>query len=116
MKNSTPKYDILRGHRAEVMAASFTINILSLALPITILQIYDRVIPNSASETLAVFAVALGAILILDFLLSLGRAYLTGWTAARVQHRMACNAVNHLFRSDLRAFDTVFWRLFFINV
>ena len=105
MANDTPKFDILRGHRAEVLAASCAINVLSLALPVTLLQVYDRVIPNAAVSTLAVFVFVLGGILVVDFLLSLGRACVTGWTAARVQHRMACDAVNRLFRADLRAFD-----------
>lgn len=106
MAITTPKFDIMRGYRAEVVAASCAINILSLALPITLLQVYDRIIPNAAGSTLAVFVFVLGGILVLDFLLSLGRAWITGWTAARVQHRMACDAVNRLFRSDLRAFDS----------
>ncbi|MDA1323229.1 MAG: ABC transporter transmembrane domain-containing protein [Proteobacteria bacterium] len=105
MTKAAPKFDILRGHRAELIAASSAINILSLALPITILQVYDRVIPNNSNQTLAIFVVALGFILILDMILSLGRAYISNWTAARVQHRMACDAVGHIFKSDLRAFD-----------
>ena len=78
------KFDMLRGCRAEIVLASAAINILSLALPITILQVYDRIIPNEANSTLAIFAVALGVILLLDLLLSLGRSYITTWTSARV--------------------------------
>ena len=105
MTESAPKFDILRGYRAEMIAASSAINILSLALPITILQVYDRVIPNNSNQTLAIFVVALGVILFLDMILSLGRSYISNWTAARVQHKMACDAVGHIFKSELRAFD-----------
>ena len=105
MTKAAPKFDILRGYRAELIAVSSASNILSLALPITILQVYDRVIPNTSNETLAIFVVALVAVLILDMALNLGRAYITNWTAARVQHKMACDAVSHIFKSDLRAFD-----------
>ncbi|NND49514.1 MAG: ABC transporter permease, partial [Rhizobiales bacterium] len=34
--------------------ASFASNILNLALPLVVLQIYDRIIPNQSLETLIV--------------------------------------------------------------
>lgn len=107
MHQSVPKFDAMRGYRTELLIASCAQNILSLAMPITILQVYDRIIPNQAMHTLGVFIVALGIVLALDFLLSLGRFYITGWTGARVQHRLACRAVDHIFRSDLRAFEAI---------
>lgn len=39
-----------------VITASLTANMLGMALPITMIQIYDRIIPNSATETLNVLA------------------------------------------------------------
>ncbi len=36
----------LRGGRAELFVASLALNVLALALPVVILQIYDRIIPN----------------------------------------------------------------------
>ena len=105
MDQAIPRFDAMRGYRAELLFASCAQNILSLALPITILQVYDRIIPNQAMSTLTVFIIALGVVLILDFLLSLGRFYITGWTGARIQHKLACRAVDHIFRSDLRAFE-----------
>jgi ABC-type protease/lipase transport system fused ATPase/permease subunit len=37
---------------ADVIAASVVINLLGLALPLAILQVYDRIIPNAATSTL----------------------------------------------------------------
>lgn len=105
MDQTIPRFDAMRGYRTELLVASSAQNILSLALPITILQVYDRIIPNEAMHTLGVFLVALGIVLAIDFLLSLGRFYITGWTGARIQHKLACQAVSHIFRSDLRAFE-----------
>jgi ATP-binding cassette, subfamily C, bacterial LapB len=105
MDQAIPRFDAMRGYRTELLVASSAQNILSLALPITILQVYDRIIPNEAMHTLGVFLVALGIVLAIDFLLSLGRFYITGWTGARIQHKLACQAVSHIFRSDLRAFE-----------
>ncbi|MEO1291874.1 MAG: ABC transporter transmembrane domain-containing protein [Pseudomonadota bacterium] len=39
-----------------VMMASLTANFLGMALPITMIQVYDRIIPNAAYETLTVLA------------------------------------------------------------
>lgn len=104
---AVPKFDAMGGYRAELLTASCAQNILSLAMPITILQVYDRIIPNQAMHTLGVFIVALGVVLAIDLLISLGRFYITGWTGARIQHKLACRAVNHIFRSDLRAFEAL---------
>lgn len=44
-----------------ILLSSFCINTLALALPIVILQIYDRIIPNKAIDTLSILTI--GAIL-----------------------------------------------------
>lgn len=105
--SALPKLNPFRGLRFEMFAASSALNLLSLALPIVMLQVYDRVIPNTAMQTLAVFVFALGAVLILDATLSLGRSYITGWVGARTQHFLASLAMDRLFRADLRNFETV---------
>ena len=76
MDGNVPKFDAMRGYRGELLTASCAQNILSLAMPIMILQVYDRIIPNQAMHTLGVFIVALGVVLAIDCLLSLGRPVL----------------------------------------
>lgn len=102
-----PRLSPLSGLRLELMVVSGALNLLSLALPIVILQVYDRVIPNTANPTLTVFVLALGAVLIIDAILSLGRSYITGWAGARTQHQLACMALKRLFHADLRSFEAV---------
>jgi ATP-binding cassette, subfamily C, bacterial LapB len=102
-----PKLSPLRGLRFEMFAVSSALNLLSLALPIVMLQVYDRVIPNTANQTLAVFMVAMGLVLIFDTTLSLGRSYITGWVGARTQHFLASLAMERLFHSDLRNYEAV---------
>ena len=82
-------------------------NLLSLALPIVLLQVYDRVIPNAATETLGLFAIALGLVLLLDLALSLARSYLSSWSGARIQYRLSCVAIEHLLGNEIRAFESV---------
>jgi len=107
MQSFLPRFDAMRGYRSELLFASCAQNILALALPITILQIYDRIIPNQTLNTLGVFMIALGIVLFLDALLNLGRSYMTSWSGVQLQHKLGCQAVDHIFRSDLRAFDEV---------
>jgi ATP-binding cassette subfamily C protein LapB len=102
---SVPRFDAMSGFRLELLIASCAQNILALAMPITILQVYDRIVPNQSMNTLGVFVSALAVVLLLDFLLSIGRFYITGWTGARFQHAISCRSIEHIFRSDLRAFE-----------
>ena len=103
LATSSPTY---RSHRTELLLASAAINVLSLALPIAVLQVYDRIIPNEALATLSVIIVSLGAILILDSMLNLARSYVSIWSATRLQHLLSCSLLDRLMRADLRVFES----------
>lgn len=96
---------VFRSHRGELLLASAAINLLSLALPIAVLQVYDRIIPNEALATLTVIVVSLGVILLIDTLLNLARSYVSIWSATRMQHLLGCSLLERLMRSDLRGFE-----------
>jgi ABC-type bacteriocin/lantibiotic exporter with double-glycine peptidase domain len=49
--------------------ASFVINLLALSLPLSIMQVYDRVIPNRSLATLAWLFLGLAVALVIDFIL-----------------------------------------------
>jgi len=61
---------------SDVIWASFLVNIFVLATPLFTLNVYDRVIPNDAEETLIVFSIGIIAIYILDFFLKFTRGYM----------------------------------------
>ena len=88
-----------------VLLASLSINLLSLALPVVILQVYDRILPNSATETLLFLMVGLVVVLMLDGILRVVRSHITGWTAARFEHLAGCAAVDRLLSTDITAFE-----------
>ena len=88
-----------------VMLASLTVNLLSLGLPIAILQVYDRILPNSATQTLLLLVVGLSGVLVLDGLLRTARSYITGWTAARFEHLSSCRAVDRLLALSIGDFE-----------
>lgn len=60
----------------DVLWASLLINLFVLATPLFTMNVYDRVIPNDAQETLMVFTIGIVFVYILDFFLKLTRGYL----------------------------------------
>lgn len=84
----------------DVVAASLGVNLLSLALPLVVLQVYDRVLPNAAMGTLGVLVGFVIVCLCGDVLLRLCRSTLTGWAGARFEHTTATTAFARLVRAD----------------
>lgn len=60
----------------DVLYASLLINLFVLASPLFTMNVYDRVIPNNAIETLWVFAIGVGIIYIIDTFLKFTRTFL----------------------------------------
>jgi len=89
----------------DVLAASIAINLLSLALPIFLLQIYDRIIPNQGFSTLTFFAIGFFCVLVVDSILTLSRAYITGWSGAKLHHAISCAAMDRMLSSEVQAFE-----------
>jgi ATP-binding cassette subfamily C protein LapB len=69
-----------------LLLASLTINLLALVVPVVVLLVYDRVIPNGSGETLAALLVLIGAALALDVAIRAARTSLTSWVGARFEH------------------------------
>ena len=100
-----PRIAGLQGHRFDVFFAAFWTNVLSLALPVVILQVYDRVIPNGSLDSLVLFVAGLGCVLVIDAILNLVRSYLTAWCSARVQHVLGCAAVRRMLETDIKSLE-----------
>ncbi len=90
---------------ASIYAASGVINLLALALPITILQIYDRVLPNQSFDTLAVLITALIAVVAIDAILKYLRASLVCWSGASFTHAFSTKALSVMLSSKPNRFS-----------
>lgn len=90
---------------ADVLFASTLINLLSLALPITILQVYDRVIPNQSSASFTWLVIGLLTALVLDAIMRVARSHLMSRSAAKYEHNLGCEAVARILRADIREVD-----------
>jgi ATP-binding cassette subfamily C protein LapB len=78
---------------AAIYFATLVTNLLALALPLTILQVYDRIIPNHARETLFVLFAGLSVALIFDFVLKNARSALLSWQSTQFVRQISDEAV-----------------------
>jgi ATP-binding cassette subfamily C protein LapB len=81
---------------AAVYCATTMINMLALVLPLTILQVYDRVIPNRTRETLVLLFFGVAITLLLDLVLKIARSALLSWGANRFVCSLSDEAVARL--------------------
>jgi ATP-binding cassette, subfamily C, bacterial LapB len=94
-----------RASAAWQLLIALYLNILSLAVPIMMLQVYDRIIPHQALGTLTLLLVGVGVALAIDAALRVVRAYVTSFSAASQEHAANTAALDHLARVDLGAFS-----------
>lgn len=59
----------------EVIIATFLINLFALATPLFTMNVYDRVVPNHALETLWVLAIGVSIVFTFDFIMKALRGY-----------------------------------------
>lgn len=59
----------------EVALATVLINVFALASPLFFMNVYDRVVPNQAMETLWVLAIGIGIVFAFDLVLKILRGY-----------------------------------------
>jgi len=105
----------------DVIIASFLINLFVMATPIFTLNVYDRVVPNNAMDTLWVFATGIVAIYIFDIVLKFFRSYFLENAAKKSDVIMSSMIYEHVlnlklaskpssvgsFASNLKDFDSI---------
>jgi ATP-binding cassette, subfamily C, bacterial LapB len=105
----------------DVLFAAFLINLFAIALPMFSMNVYDRVVPNLATETLWVLAFGLAIILFADVILRMMRGYLVDLAGSRVDIDLSARIMERVlgirlenrpiavgaFASNLRSFETV---------
>ncbi len=84
---------------AQIILAVFVINILSIALPLFVMNVYDRVIPNLAYVTLWTLALGVGIAMGLDLILRVLRNGMLETIGKRVDVKAAAG----LFRQAMNA-------------
>ena len=85
----------------QLILSTLFINILVLVLPMFTLNIYDRVIPNNAIDTLWVMSFAVIVALLLDFVLKLLRTYFLSDIGKKSDVIVSINIFEHLMNLKL---------------
>lgn len=85
-----------------IYASSAFINLMGLGLPLTILHIYDRVLPHEAFNTLALLVIGLITVVAIDSTLRIARGAIMAWRAASFSHRLSMDAMGRLMSANSR--------------
>ena len=105
----------------DIMVAAFVVNMFALAMPLFTMNVYDRVLPNRATETLWVMAIGIALLVIGDLVLRTMRAYFLDWASTRIDVKLTRRIMEHVlgirleqrpnsvgsFANNLRSFETV---------
>jgi len=105
----------------DVLGAALLINLAALAMPLFSMNVYDRVVPNRAMETLWVLALGVVALIGFDMLLRLLRGYFIDLAGARIDLQLSSKIMERVlgvrmesrpsavgaFASNLRSFESV---------
>jgi ATP-binding cassette subfamily C protein LapB len=114
MRENTPVY-------RDVLIAAFFINVFALALPLFTMNVYDRVVPNRAVETLWMLAAGVIVVLLADITLRSMRGYFLDLASKRVDITVSARILERVlgmrlehraqsvgsFAVSLRSFETV---------
>ncbi len=81
---------------SHAVIATVVVNILALIAPVFTLAVYDRVVPNSALETLWTLAIGVLVVALFDFVLRNLRAYLIDSAGKRLDVELGNRMFEHL--------------------
>ncbi len=81
---------------SHVAIAALIVNVLALASPLFIMNVYDRVVPNGAIASLVALSVGMGIAVLFDFVLRLVRSRIIDMTGKKLDVIMASNIFEHV--------------------
>jgi ATP-binding cassette subfamily C protein LapB len=88
-----------------ILLASLLVTLLALALPIALLQVYDRILPNAAISTLVLMASAVAVAILLETALRMARGAILGRIAASAETRAHRAAVARILGTSSSQFE-----------
>lgn len=105
----------------DILIGSIAVNLFALAMPLFVLNVYDRVVPNQATETLWVLAAGVFIVLCFDLALRLMRSSFVDLAASRADVKLSSSimaktlgmrledrpASTGSFTSTLQSFESV---------
>ena len=105
----------------DILASALLINLLGLAMPLFTMNVYDRVVPNFAVETLWVFSGGIVIVMLMDYTVRLLRGHFVDLASSRIDLKLSGMIMERVlgmrlahrpasvgaFAANLRSFETV---------
>ncbi|GAB1258733.1 type I secretion system permease/ATPase [Aurantivibrio plasticivorans] len=105
----------------DVLVAALLINVFALALPLFTMNVYDRVVPNFAQETLWMLAIGVALVILMDLLLKSMRGYFLDLSSKRIDIKLSAKIMEQVlgmkmsarpasvgsFASNLRSYESI---------
>jgi PrtD family type I secretion system ABC transporter len=100
----------------EVLAVSLFVNLLAIAVPVFVLQVYDRVIFHAGLSTLQGLVIGILAVVAFDYLLRRVRAKILQNVALQIDVTVSRRVIDKLLALPLRTLESrpgAYWQLLF---
>lgn len=105
----------------DAVVAAVLINIFALVMPLYTMNVYDRVVPNNAIETLWVLTIGIGLTMVFNLILTCVRSYVVDTASKRVDVKLSAQIMERVldlrmesrpasvgsFAANLRSFESV---------
>ena len=105
----------------DALVAALLINVFAMAMPLFTMNVYDRVVPNNAVETLWVLAIGITLVVIFNMILSTARSHVVDSASKRVDVRLSAQIMERVldlrlegrpvsvgsFAANLRSFESI---------
>ncbi|QBY49898.1 type I secretion system permease/ATPase [Cupriavidus oxalaticus] len=96
MRQSWPVY-------GEVMVASLLLSLFALAMPLFTMNVYDRVVPNHALETLWALAVGVGLVLLFELAMRTLRGYFVDVAGRRIDVTVSATVFGKVLGIEMKS-------------
>lgn len=88
-----------------IIVPSLFINLLMLALPLAMLDAYDRVIPNSSTQTLAILIMIVILAAFFEMILRILRSMICSWSFARADYFKICKISDAILQAKINTLE-----------
>jgi len=87
----------------DVLLSAFIINLFAVAMPLFVMNVYDRVVPNNALETLWVLTIGVFIVLFFEMILRTMRGYFVDLAGSRIDVELSAHIMERVLGMRMEA-------------